>query len=376
MARAYDLTVGNETKALLRLALPMIAGNLIQQLYNVTDTIIVGRFIGPHALAAVGSSFAVMVLLNSIILGFCMGSGTVFSIFYGAKEIDKLKNSFFVSFCLVGALSVVINFFALFFINEILMFLRIPLEIWGETKLYLQIIFYGITFTSAYNYFAALLRSLGNSVVPLIFLAMSTIINIVLDIVFIVPWKMGVGGAAYATIIAQGVSAVALAVYCLKKVPIMRLKRKHFKFDLNIVKMIGNHSILTSMQQSVMNFGILMIQGLVNSFGVAVMAAFAAVVKIESFAYLPEQELGNAFSIFIAQNFGAKERGRIQEGIRAAVKIITIYGVAASVLIILFAKPLLSIFISVHEREILQIGIQYLYIVAGFYCLIGYLFMF
>lgn len=358
MARAYDLTVGNETKALLRLALPMIAGNLIQQLYNVTDTIIVGRFIGPHALAAVGSSFAVMVLLNSIILGFCMGSGTVFSIFYGAKEIDKLKNSFFVSFCLVGALSVVINFFALFFINEILMFLRIPLEIWGETKLYLQIIFYGITFTSAYNYFAALLRSLGNSVVPLIFLAMSTIINIVLDIVFIVPWKMGVGGAAYATIIAQGVSAVALAVYCLKKVPIMRLKRKHFKFDLNIVKMIGNHSILTSMQQSVMNFGILMIQGLVNSFGVAVMAAFAAVVKIESFAYLPEQELGNAFSIFIAQNFGAKERGRIQEGIRAAVKIITIYGVAASVLIILFAKPLLSIFISVHEREILQIGIN------------------
>ncbi|NLZ52331.1 MAG: MATE family efflux transporter [Thermoanaerobacteraceae bacterium] len=376
MARAYDLTVGNETKVLLKLALPMIAGNVVQQLYNVTDTIIVGRFIGPNALAAVGSSFAVMVLLDSIILGFCMGSGTVFSIFYGAKEIDKLKNSFFVSFCLIGALSVVINFLALFFIDEILIFLRIPPEIWRETKLYLQIIFYGIIFTSGYNYFAAILRSMGNSVLPLIFLAVSTVINIVLDIIFIVPLQMGVGGAAYATIIAQAVSAVALAVYCFKKVPIMHLQRKHFKLDLDIVKLIGNCSFLTSIQQSVMNFGILMIQGLVNSFGVAVMAAFAAVVKIESFAYLPEQELGNAFSIFIAQNFGAKERDRIQKGIRTALKIITIYGVTVSVLIILLAKPLMSIFISAGETEILQIGTQYLYIVASFYCLIGYLFMF
>ena len=376
MDATHDLTVGNETKAMLKLALPMIAGNLFQQLYNVADTIIVGRFIGPNALAAVGSSFSVMVLLNSIILGFCMGSSIVFSILYGAKEIDKLKNGFFVSFCLIGFLSLIINFLALFYIDDILFLLRIPQEVLGDTKTYLQIIFYGIIFTSAYNYFAAIMRSLGNSMIPLIFLILSAIVNIILDIVFIVPFNMGVGGAAFATVIAQVISAIGLAVYCIRKIPIIRLERKHFRIDMNIAKMIGNNSLLTSIQQSVMNLGILMIQGLVNSFGVSVMAAFAAVVKIESFAYLPEQEFGNAFSTFIAQNHGAMERGRIRNGIRSAIKIITIYGVAVSALIILLAKPLVSIFIDATETEIVQIGMQYLFIVASFYCLIGYLFMF
>ncbi|NLM09821.1 MAG: MATE family efflux transporter [Clostridiaceae bacterium] len=376
MVKTYDLTVGNETKALLKLALPMIFGNLIQQLYNIADTIIVGRFIGPDALAAVGSSFSVMVLLNSIILGFCMGSSTVFSIFYGSREIDNLKNSFFVSSLLIGSMSLIINILALLFIDDILFFLRIPEEIFEYTRIYLRIIFYGIVFTSAYNYFAGIMRSLGNSTIPLIFLAISAVINIILDIIFIVPFNMGVGGAAYATIIAQGISAIALAVFCIRKIPVIRLKRKHFKIDMSILKMIGNNSTLTSIQQSVMNLGILMIQGLVNSFGVSVMAAFAAVVKIESFAYLPEQELGNAFSIFIAQNHGAKERERIRKGIRSAVKVITIYAIVVSLLIILFAKPLLRIFVGANETEILQIGTQYLYIVANFYCLIGYLFMF
>ncbi|MGI6404770.1 MAG: MATE family efflux transporter [Oscillospiraceae bacterium] len=376
MAITHDLTVGNETRAMLKLAFPMMMGNLIQQLYNVADTIIVGRFIGSHALAAVGSAFSVMVLLNSIILGFCMGSGTVFSVLFGAKEINQLKNSFFVSFCLIGTLALVIQFLALFFIDKILLFIRIPVEVWADTKTYLQIIFYGILFTSAYNYFAAIMRSMGNTMIPLLFLAASAIINIVLDIVFIVPFNMGVGGAAYATIIAQGISAISLTVYCMKKIPILRLERKHLQFDTDIVKKIGNHSILTSIQQSVMNLGILMIQGLVNSFGVSAMAAFAAVVKIESFAYLPEQEFGNAFSTFIAQNYGAKEQGRIRNGIRSAIKVITIYGIAVSALIILFAKPLMRIFISPNETEILQIGMQYLFIVASFYCFIGYLFMF
>lgn len=376
MVITHDLTRGNETKVMLRLVVPMIIGNLFQQLYNVADTIIVGKFIGPNALAAVGSSFSVMVLLNSIILGLCMGSSAVFSILYGAKEIDKLKNSFFISFCLIGLLTLVINLLALFYIDVILHLLNIPKEVFLDTKTYLQIIFYGIVFTSAYNYFAAIMRSMGNTLTPLIFLIISAIINIILDIVFIVPLNMGVGGAAYATIIAQAVSAIGLAIYCIRKIPIIRLKRKHMKIDMNIVKLIGNNSILSSIQQSVMNLGILMIQGLVNSFGVAAMAAFAAVVKIESFAYLPEQEFGNAFSIFIAQNHGATEQGRIRNGIRSAIKLITIYGVAVSILIILLAKPLMGIFVDTNETEIIQIGIRYLYIVASFYILIGYLFMF
>jgi putative MATE family efflux protein len=376
MKKINDLTRGNETKVLLKLVIPMIIGNLFQQLYNVADTVIVGRFIGPNALAAVGSSFSVMVLLNSMILGLCMGSSVVFSILYGAKLFDKLKNSYFISACLIGLLTLILNALALVFIDRILILLNIPSEVLLDTKTYLQIIFYGIIFTSIYNYFSAIMRSFGNTVTPLIFLIISAIINIVLDIVFIVPLKMGVAGAAYATIIAQAVSAIGLAIYCYKRVPMIRLKRKHIHFDMKIVAMIGNNSILSSIQQSVMNFGILLIQGLVNSFGVATMAAFTAVVKIESFAYLPEQEFGNAFSIFISQNHGAGERGRIRKGIRSAFKLITIYGIVCSVFIILFSKPLMGIFIDSSEIEIRSIGIGYLLIVASFYTLIGYLFMF
>lgn len=371
-----NLTQGNETKVMIKFAIPMIVGNLFQQLYNVADAVIVGRFINSDALAAVGSSFAVMVFLTSIILGLCIGSGTVFSILFGGNKLEKLKNSFFVSFCLIGLLTLIINVFVLLFIDKILVLLQIPQEILADTKIYLQIIFYGIGFTSIYNYFAAIMRSIGNSVVPLIFLILSAVINIVLDILFIVPFNMGIGGAAYATILAQGISAAGMAFYCIKKTPELRLNRRHLRLNITMVKMIGNYSILSSIQQSIMNLGILMIQGLVNSFGVATMAAFATVVKIENFAYLPMQEFGNAFSTFIAQNNGAGKKERIQVGIRSALKIITIYGGLISVFIIFFARLLMTIFIKPYETEILNIGIGYLTIVAGFYCLIGYLFLF
>lgn len=376
MKATNDLLYGNETKAMLHFAIPMIIGNLFQQLYNVADSIIVGRFIGPNALAAVGSSFTVMVFLTSIILGLCMGSGAVFSFFYGAGETDNLKNSLFTSFCFIGIISLIINICALIFIDEILSFIHIPAEVLVDTRTYIQIIFYGITFTSIYNYFAAVVRSMGNSIIPLIFLIISTVINIALDIIFVVPLDMGVKGAAYATIIAQCFSGVGIALYSFAKVPQIRLNRKHIYLEGKMIKKIANYSVLSSIQQSIMNFGILMIQGLVNSFGVSVMAAFAAAVKIDNFAYMPVQDFGNAFSTFIAQNKGAEKNERIRKGIRSAVKIITIYCVIISILVLAFAKPLLQIFIDGKETEILHIGKQYLFIVASFYCLIGYLFMF
>lgn len=376
MKLSGNLIHGNETKAILNFAAPMIIGNIFQQLYNVADMIIVGKFIGSDALAAVGSSFTVMVFLTSIILGLCMGSGAVFSYFYGANQKDKLKNSLFTSFCFIGIVTVIINISSIIFIDGILSFIQIPTEILTDTKSYLLIIFYGITFTGVYNYFASLVRSLGNSTIPLTFLIIAAVINIVLDYIFVVPLNMGVEGAAYATIIAQGFSAVGIGVYSITKVPETRLHKEHIFLDKTMVKMITSYSMLSSIQQSVMNFGILMIQGLVNSFGVLVMAAFAAVVKIDSFAYMPVQDFGNAFSTFIAQNKGANKQERIQKGIRSAVKMITIYCAIITVCVLIFAKPLMTIFIDAKEVEIIQIGIQYLTIVSIFYCLIGYLFMF
>ncbi len=353
----------------------MIAGNLLQQLYNVVDTLIVGHFIGPDALASVGASYALMVFLTSILLGLCMGSGVVFSMRFGAREMDELKNSLFVSFIFIGFITCLITAASFFFIDPILRLLQIPDDIREMTKDYLLVIFCGIGFTFLYNYFSSLLRGIGNSAVPLLFLAVSALLNIVLDLFFVVSCSMGVEGAALATVIAQGVSAVSLLVYCAFRVPLLRLERRHMRFGKAMLREISQFSLLTCAQQSVMNFGILMIQGLVNSFGVTVMAAFAAAVKIDSFAYMPVQDFGNAFSTFIAQNYGAKKGERIQAGIRSAIATALIFCLIITAGVCVFAAPLMTIFVDPSETEIIAIGVQYLRIEGACYCGIGCLFL-
>ena len=339
-AKNKDLTQGPITKTLLLFSAPMIAGNLLQQLYNVVDTLIVGHFIGPDALASVGASYALMVFLTSILLGLCMGSGVVFSMRFGAREMDELKNSLFVSFIFIGFITCLITAASFFFIDPIIRLLQIPDDIREMTKDYLLVIFCGIGFTFLYNYFSSLLRGIGNSAVPLLFLAVSALLNIVLDLFFVVSCSMGVEGAALATVIAQGVSAVSLLVYCAVRVPLLRLERRHMRFGKAMLREISQFSLLTCAQQSVMNFGILMIQGLVNSFGVTVMAAFAAAVKIDSFAYMPVQDFGNAFSTFIAQNYGAKKGERIRAGIRSAIATALIFCLIITAGVCVFAAPL------------------------------------
>ena len=370
-----DLTQGPITKTLLLFSAPMIAGNLLQQLYNVVDTLIVGHFIGPDALASVGASYALMVFLTSILLGLCMGSGVVFSMRFGAREMDELKNSLFVSFIFIGFITCLITAASFFFIAPIIRLLQIPEDIKEMTKDYLLVIFCGIGFTFLYNYFSSLLRGIGNSAVPLLFLAVSALLNIVLDLFFVVSCSMGVEGAALATVIAQGVSAVSLLVYCAVRVPLLRLERRHMRFGKAMLREISQFSLLTCAQQSVMNFGILMIQGLVNSFGVTVMAAFAAAVKIDSFAYMPVQDFGNAFSTFIAQNYGAKKGERIQAGIRSAIATALIFCLIITAGVCVFAAPLMTIFVDPSETEIIAIGVQYLRIEGACYCGIGCLFL-
>lgn len=371
-----DLTKGPVTKSMLLFAGPMILGNLLQQFYNVADTLIVGRFLGANSLAAVGSSFTFMTFITSIILGLCMGSGIVFSMLFGAKEEERLKSSFFLSFLIIGIVTLLINFFVLLLINPLLHALHTPSEILVETKSYLQVIFYGIIFIFLYNYFVAVLRSIGNSIIPLVCLAIAAVLNIILDLVFILVFQMGVAGAAWATIIAQAVSAVAAAAYCFIKVPLFRFQRKHLRIELPLLKEITQYSTLTCAQQSIMNFGILMVQGLINSFGVAVMAAFSAAVKIDSFAYMPAIDFGNAFSTFIAQNYGAQQKERITKGIRSAFITSFIFCCIISAGVIFFAKQLMLIFIHAEETEILAIGIQYLRIEGAFYWGIGFLSLF
>ena len=370
-----DLTKGNITKTMLLFALPMIAGNILQQFYNIADTFIVGKFLGADALAAVGSSYALMIFLTSILLGLCMGSGALFSIRFGERNEEKLKSSIFVSFFLILAVTVVINIFSFVFINKIINFMRIPENIFKITKDYLWIIFFGIGFTFLYNFFASLLRALGNSVVPLIFLAISAITNIVLDLWFVIELGWGVKGAGGATVIAQGISGVGIAIYTYYKFSwIFSGFSKKF-FSKNILKEISQYSFLTCMQQSIMNLGILMVQGLVNSFGTVIMAAFTVAVKIDSFAYMPVQDFGNSFSTFIAQNYGAGESKRIKEGIKNAVKVSTLFCVFISGIVYIFAEKLMLIFVQPNEIEIIEEGIKYLRIEGVFYLGIGCLFL-
>lgn len=370
-----DLTDGRIGRSIILFSLPMIVGNLLQQLYNIADTLIVGRTIGSAALSAVGSAYALMVLLTSVLLGLCMGSGVVFAQLYGRKEHDRMKTSIVNAFVFIMLVSAVITAAAFLLLDHLIVWLHIPKEAAPFTKEYLFIIFFGIFFVCIYNFFSSVLRSIGNTVTPLVFLAVSAVLNIILDVVFILKFGMGIAGAAWATVTAQGVSAVLITVYFFSKAGDLCPKRCHMYYSRELLGMIINNSTLTAIQQSIMNLGILMVQGLVNSFGFLTSAAFAAVVKIDAFAYMPAQDFGNAFTTYIAQNYGAGKPDRIKQGLRSAVFISIGFCAAASVIVVAFARQLMLIFIKPQETEIIAVGVQYLHIVGCFYAGIGILFL-
>ena len=372
---SLDLTEGGITGRLLRFALPLMAGNLLQQLYNVADTLVVGRFLGADALAAVGSAYTLMTFLTSILLGLCMGSSAFFSIQFGRRDTERLKNSFFLAFVLIGLAALALNALSFAGLDWIIRALQVPETVVPLMREYLFYIFFGILATFLYNYFANLLRAVGNSVVPLVFLGVSAVLNIVLDLVFVLVCRWGVAGAAVATVIAQYVSGIGILLYYLLRFPELRIARRHMKWDGSIVREIAGFSCLTCVQHSVMNLGILMVQGLVNSFGAAVMAAFASAVKIDSFAYMPVQDFGNAFSTFIAQNYGAGRADRIRRGIKSAAACAFGFCAAVSILVCVFARPLMGLFIPPEEMEIIAVGVGYLRIEGACYFGIGLLFL-
>lgn len=370
-----DLTTGNVTKTMLLFAGPMIAGNLLQQCYNIADTWVVGKYLGPNALGAVGSAYTLMTFLTSIIIGLCMGSGAIFSFYFGKQEENTLKSRMQISFLLIGIVTIALNLIVLLLLQPILHLLQVPDLLLDMMHEYMQMIAMGMFFVFLYNYFSYVQRAIGNSVVPLVFLALAACLNIVLDFLFVVfiPW--GIRGAAMATVISQAVSGLGIALYTWFREPSLRFDRKSFQFDKKSVTEIVRFSFTASIQQSVMNFGILMIQGLVNSFGPGVMAAFAAAVKIDSFAYMPAQEFGNAFSLFISQNYGAGNHKRVKQGVKSAMKVSISFCLIISVLIFVLAKYLMQFFVKPEEVEIIATGVGYLRVEGAFYCGIGILFL-
>ena len=370
-----DLTEGKISKVLLLFALPMIAGNMLQQFYNIADTLIVGRVLGTDALAAVGSAYTLMTFLTSVFLGLSMGSGALFSIYRGQRDESRLRSSVLHAFVLIMAVTVLINAAVYIWLDEILTLLRVPHQVWTGMKEYLLVIFAGLIATSLYNFFSCLLRAVGNSSVPLVFLAVSALLNIGLDLLFMLGFSMGIAGAAFATVIAQYVSGIGIMIYVFRNCRDLLPQKDGLGYDGSILRSIINMSALTCLQQSVMNFGILMVQGLVNSFGPVVMAAFAAAVKIDTFAYLPVQDFGNAYSTFVAQNYGAGRNSRIRQGTKTAFVMSMIFSVVISLLVCIFAVPLMKIFVGGGETAVIEAGVRYLRIEGALYCGIGCLFL-
>jgi putative MATE family efflux protein len=370
-----DLTCCKIVEGLVLFALPMIAGDLLQQFYNITDTLIVGKFIGSNALAAVGSAYSLMTFLTSVFLGLSMGAGVLFSIELGKQNMHRLRSAIFHAFFLVMVITAVINILLFILADPLLHFLSVPDEIYEDMKAYLLIIFTGLMATSLYNYFACLLRAVGNSVIPLVFLGSSALMNIGLDLLFVPVFQWGIQGAAAATVIAQYVSGIGILLYFLMRCRRFVPKADERRFDAGVLRDILGLSCMTCVQQSCMNFGILLVQRLVDSFGTITMAAFAAGVKIDTFAYLPVQDFGNAFSIFISQNCGAGNMERQRKGFRAATLISLAFSALISFLVVSFAEPLMRIFIRAEESAVLASGVRYLHVEGAFYIGIGCLFL-
>ena len=349
MQKNRDLTSGSITGGLWAFAVPLMLGNVLQQFYNLADTWVVGKYIGDNALAAVGSSYTLMTFLTSVIIGLSLGTGSFISMAFGRKEQDSIRNGIFMSAGIIGILTLLITAAFYMLTDPIISLLNVPEELTGDMHTYLVYVFTGFFAVFLYNYISNILRGMGNSTMPLIFLGVSVALNVGLDLLFVIPSGMGIMGAALATAIAQYVSGVGVLVYFIAAYPEFRLTRRDMRWDSRNFRSILSLSGFTCLQQSVMNLGILMVQTVVNSFGSVVMAGFSVAVKIDTIAYIPVQDFGNAFSVFTAQNYGAGKRKRIIHSY--FISMVFSFGIALvmSALLVIFGRQFLGIFTNVEE---------------------------
>ena len=366
-----DMTEGSPAKLILAFTVPMFIGSIFQQLYNMADSAIVGRFVGPNALAAVGTSFPVIFLLASMLMGLTMGAGVVISQFFGAKQEDKVRRAISTALVFQMGAGVLLSIVGLLFSRPLLQLLRTPPEIINDSALYMRIFFGGLVFMFGYYAFAAILRSLGDSRTPLYFMIFSNLINIVLDIYFVASLGWGVAGVAWATLIAQALAAFSCGIYVYMKVPMFRFTRAEFVFDIDILKTMVRIGIPTSLQQTFASMGMMAVQALVNSFGSTTMAAFTAAGRMDSFAMMPIMNFGIAMATYTGQNVGANKLDRVSQGLRSTLVMVVIASLAVSLLIFTMGPQLIQIFITADHPEVISQGVDYMKTVSLFYVIFG-----
>ncbi len=369
-----DLTVGSIDKKIINFTLPLLVGNFFQQVYNVVDSIVVGRFVGKEALGAVGANFPIIFLMVALIMGIALGISIIISQLFGAKDEENLKKAVDTAYIVLVISAVIITIFGLLFGKHILRLIRIPQNIFLHAHTYLKIIFSGMIFTFGYNGISALMRGIGDSRTPTVLLVIATIINIILDLLFVIRFKMGVKGVAFATILSQAISFIGGIIWVIiKKLPISP-RIKGIKFNLKIFIKSIELGIPTGIQQVLVALGFMALTRIVNGFGTDAIAAFTAASRIDTFASMPIMSFGMAITTFVAQNIGANKLDRVKIGVRKTF----IYSITSSLilgfLIIILSKQLLSLFTT--DSEVQKIGKEYINIVASFYIFFSTMFTF
>ena len=371
-----DMTKGNVFNIILGFAIPLLLGMLFQQFYSMVDTIIVGRFVGVEALAAVGTTSSMVFLVNGFVMGLTSGFAVLISQKYGAKDEAGVKKAVASSITLSIIASIIVTFISVISAKPLLALMNTPSNIMKDASTYIIILYAGNVAIIFYNMMAAILRALGDSKTPLYFLIVSSVLNIILDLVLIINFKMGVAGAAYATVISQGVSALLCVIYTYKKYKILRLKKEDFKVKKKYYRKHLKVGIPMALQFSITAIGIMTVQSAINIFGSTVIASYAAASKVLQLVMQPATTLGVTMATYCGQNIGAKRYDRIKLGVKKCVQISIITSLISAMVLIFLGKYFVMIFVSNPDAEILSYAQQVLNISAIFFIPLGLIFVY
>lgn len=366
-----DMTRGPIVMPLVAFTIPLVLGNLFQLLYNAVDSAVVGRFVGEGALAAVGTSTPIMNIVILLISGLCMGASILMSSYYGAKDYQTLQRQVSTTLLAGCAFSLVLSVVMILCVRPLLYLIRVPDRVVPEASAYLSIVFAGTVFTFVYNLLANTLRALGDSRTPLYFLILCAILNVALDLLLVAGLSWGVAGSALATVVSQGLSCLLCLVYIRRWVPLLNLGKRWLVFDRALLGKTVRFGSTSALQQVCLQIGKTIIQAVVNTQGVSVMAAFAAVNRVDDFAYTPQQNIGHAMTTFIAQNKGAGHEERIRRGFAGGLFIEMAYSAALLAVILSMAPQIMGLFVEEENAEVIRLGTSYLRLIAVMYLLPG-----
>lgn len=370
-----DMTTGNPTKLILKFALPMLIGNIFQQLYNMVDSIIVGKYEGANALAAVGATGPLNFLIFSLALGLSAGISIVLAQYFGAKDDENVKKTFVTATYLIIGASLLMGLVGFIFSKPILRLVNTPESIIGDSDIYMKITCLGIIGIGVYNGIASVLRAMGDSITPLIFLAVACVLNILLDLLFVVVFHKGVAGVAIATIISQIVAAIGCTIYALYKIKILRIPLKDYKIDPLILKKCIKLGLPVAFQNSFVALSTILLQNVINGYGEVVIAASTAATRIEQLILQPSSSVGAAIAFYTGQNIGARQIDRVKKGFISASKIVIMFGLVMLPMMYFGGELIMKLFTTKEDIEVVNIGITALRVTCFFYIFVGMIFV-